>query len=143
MGRDGLRIAGPVGSARHHHLVPVDPSKLFSWSLYQTSSGRRVVSDEIHAALTDKASLVALGRLMTRLEYGRALPRDTRALGDRLYEARLTDQGNEYRLYYAQVSGVAVLLGLLFHQKGGQGAQHRAIELARRRLAEWTRHHIR
>jgi putative component of toxin-antitoxin plasmid stabilization module len=123
--------------------VPDDSPQRFSWDLYETFGGRKVVREEIHAALPDKAALVALGQLMSRLEYGRTLPRDTRSLGQGLLEARLTDQGNEYRLYYAHLDGVAVLLGLLFHRKGGQGAQQRAIARARQRLAERQQHHIR
>jgi putative component of toxin-antitoxin plasmid stabilization module len=110
---------------------------LFTWELYETPNGRTLVRDEITAVLNDKAGLVALGQLMSRLEYGRTLPRDTRPLGNGLFEARLTDQGNEYRLYYAHAAGRAVLLGLLFHRKGGRGAQQRAIAQARQRLADW------
>lgn len=120
-----------------------EPPKLFEWDLYVTSIGRKIVREEIHAGLADKAALVALGQLMARLEYGRTLPRDTRSLGQGLFEARLTDQGNEYRLYYAHAEGVAVLLGLLFQRKGGQGAQQRAISLARQRLADWRQRRIR
>lgn len=123
--------------------MPGDWSKLFEWDLYVTSNGKKIVSEEIHAALKDKAALVALGQLMARLEYGRTLSRDTRSLGQGLFEARLTDQGNEYRLYYAHVDGAAVLLGLLFHRKGGQGAQQRAIAQARQRLADWRQRGIR
>ncbi len=50
--------------------MPDDSAKLFAWDLYETSNGRKVVREEIHAALRDKAALVALGQLMTRLEYG-------------------------------------------------------------------------
>lgn len=123
--------------------MPDDSSKRFTWSLYETSNGRKIVREEIHAALVDKAALVALGQLMARLEYGRTLPRDTRSLGQGLLEARLTDQGNEYRLYYTHVGGAAVLLGLLFHRKGGQGEQQRAIAQSRQRLAEWRQRGIR
>lgn len=123
--------------------MPDVSSKRFTWSLYETWNGKKIVRAEIHAALVDKAALVALGQLMTRLEYGRTLPRDTRSLGQGLLEARLTDQGNEYRLYYAHVSGAAVLFGLLFHRKGGQGEQQRAIAPSRQRLAEWRQRGIR
>lgn len=60
-----------------------------------------------------------------------------------MFEARLTDRSNEYRLYYAHMDGAAVLLGLHFHRKGGQGAQQRAITQARERLAEWRLRGIR
>jgi putative component of toxin-antitoxin plasmid stabilization module len=123
--------------------VPEDHAKIFSWELYETAGGRKLVREEIHAKLRDKAARVALAQLMWRIEHGRALPRDTRPLGRRLLEARLTDQSNEYRLYYAHVGQNAVLLGLLFHRKGGQGAQQRAVAKARERLAEWQGRDIR
>lgn len=123
--------------------MPHELPKLFSWELYETLSGASPVRDEIRAVLNDKASLIALGQLMSRLEYGRTLPRDTRPLRSGLFEARLTEQGNEYRLYYGHAAGRGALLALHFHRKGGQGAQHRAIARARLRLAEWYARDIR
>lgn len=120
-----------------------DAPRLFEWEFYETSNGRKIVREEIRTALKDKAALVALGQLMSRLEHGRTLPRDTRSLGQGLFEARLSDLGNEYRLYYAHVGGVAILLGLPFQRKGGQGAQQRAIGQARQRLAAWRQRGIR
>ncbi|MFJ2028980.1 type II toxin-antitoxin system RelE/ParE family toxin [Streptosporangium sp. NPDC087985] len=84
--------------------------------------------------------LKELGSLMTRIQLGKHLPRDTGSLGKGLYEARLSYVGNEYRLYYALgPQQEHVLLGLAFHQKGSQGAQDRVIDLARKRLADWLR----
>lgn len=81
--------------------MPTDPPRPLVWELYESPNGKALVRDEFRATLADKASLVALGQLMTRLQYHRTLPRDTRPLAGGLFEARLTDQGKEYRLYYA------------------------------------------
>lgn len=113
------------------------------WIFYETAMGRAIVSEEIRKALTSKAARLALGELMDRIQNRRTFRRDVRNLGRELCEARLTFDGNEYRLYYAQVGGRAVLLGLLFHRKGGQGAQDRAIAQARERLADWGQRDIR
>lgn len=75
---------------------------------------------------------------MWRIEHDSVLDRDVRHLGRGLSEARLSYGGDEYRLYYAVLTdGKHLLLGLKFHKKGGSGAQERAIERARERLAEW------
>lgn len=99
------------------------------WKLYETANGRLVVNDEIRDVLADRAARVTLGQLMTRLQFGRVLPRDTAVLGKGLLEARLTDHGNEYRLYFCHAEGVAVLLGLHFHRKGGQGRGRSSVPL--------------
>ncbi|MCK2218122.1 type II toxin-antitoxin system RelE/ParE family toxin [Actinomadura sp. ATCC 31491] len=110
------------------------------WEFYCTEAGRRVVSEEIQDVLGDDPPKRELGSLMWRIQHNRALPRDTRALGQGLFEARLTYVGNEYRLYFARgPRGEHLLLGLAFHMKGSQGAQNRVITLARDRLADWLR----
>ncbi len=109
-----------------------------TWIFYTTASGREVVKEEIKDTLGQGPPRKELGALMTRISYGRAFPRDVNALGDGLLEARLSNEGNEYRLYYAHgPKGQAVLLGLAFHMKGGRGAQDRVIAVARKRLADW------
>lgn len=108
------------------------------WDFYRTETGRPVVSQEIHDVLGDGPPKKELGALLSRIQYNRALPRDTKALGQGLFEARLTYASNEYRLYFAHgPGGEHLLLGLAFHRKGSQGAQDRVITLARNRLAEW------
>ncbi|MET8865785.1 type II toxin-antitoxin system RelE/ParE family toxin [Nonomuraea sp. NPDC004580] len=109
-----------------------------AWQFYRTETGRPVVSEEIQEVLGDGPPKKELGALLTRIQYNRALPRDTKPLGQGLFEARLTYVGNEYRLYFAHgPQGEHVLLGLAFHRKGGNGAQKRVIARARERLAEW------
>ncbi|WP_204012628.1 hypothetical protein [Sphaerimonospora thailandensis] len=96
------------------------------------------MSREIRDVLQGKPPLLELSRLMWRIEHGRILSHDVRYLGKGLHEARLTYEGNEYRLYYSvSPKGEHVLLGLKFHKKGGQGAQDRSVEVARARLAEY------
>ncbi|MER6826495.1 hypothetical protein ABT352_10950 [Streptosporangium sp. NPDC000563] len=108
------------------------------WQLYTTASGSDVVSKEIREVLQGRPPRLELGNLMQRIEDGRTLRRDTKHLGKGLHEARLTHETNEYRLYYAvNPQGEHLLLGLKFHMKGGSGAQDRAVEVARDRLAEW------
>lgn len=111
-----------------------------TWLLYVSASGEQVVSKEIHKLLEDEPPLKELGALMSRIQFGTHLPRDTGSLGKGLYEARLSYTGIEYRLYYSRgPQEEHILLGLAFHKKGGQGAQDRVIELARKRLADWLR----
>ncbi|MET8007964.1 type II toxin-antitoxin system RelE/ParE family toxin [Nonomuraea glycinis] len=108
------------------------------WQWYTTSSGAEVVSKEIHEVLQGKPPLIELGHLMWRIEHDSVMDRDVKFLGKGLSEARLSYGGSEYRLYYAVLTdGEHLLLGLKFHKKGGNGAQQRAIETARERLAEW------
>jgi phage-related protein len=109
-----------------------------AWHFYRTPNGRFVVSEEIRDTLGDGPPKKELGALLDRIQYNRALPRDTGSLGQGLYEARLTHRSNEYRLYFAHgPQGEHVLLGLAFHMKGSRGAQDRVIDLARDRLADW------
>ncbi|MFI6296894.1 hypothetical protein ACIBEJ_35255 [Nonomuraea sp. NPDC050790] len=109
-----------------------------TWQLYCTPSGRRIVSEEIEEVLGRGPPKQELGLLMWRIQLGQTLPRDTKSLGKGLFEARLTYQSNEYRLYFAYgPSNEHVLLGLAFHMKGSQGAQDRVVGRARERLAEW------
>ncbi|MFD8527169.1 type II toxin-antitoxin system RelE/ParE family toxin [Streptosporangium canum] len=97
-----------------------------------------MVSKEIHEILQGKPPMLELGNLMQRIEDGVTLRRDTKHLGKGLHEARLTYETNEYRLYYAvNPQGEHILLALKFHMKGSSGAQDRAMEVARDRLAEW------
>lgn|GEM_PF-5865330 len=97
-----------------------------------------MVSKEIHEVLQGKPPRLELGNLMRRIADGTTLRRDTKHLGKGLHEARLTYETNEYRLYYAvSPRGEHILLGLKFHMKGSSGAQDRAMEVARDRLAEW------
>lgn len=111
-----------------------------TWLLYVSASGEPVVSKEVRKVLGGGPPLKELGALMTRIQLGKALPRDTGSLGGGLYEARLSHEGTEYRLYYALgPQREHVLLGLAFHKKGGRGAQERVKELAGRRLADWLR----
>ncbi|WP_214327829.1 type II toxin-antitoxin system RelE/ParE family toxin [Nonomuraea sediminis] len=111
-----------------------------TWQFYVTASGNNVVSEEINDVLGDGPPKKELGALLTRIQFNRALARDTGPLGRGLFEARLTYIGNEYRLYFAYgPSGEHVLLGLAFHKKGSQGAQDRVIDVARDRLADWLR----
>jgi putative component of toxin-antitoxin plasmid stabilization module len=108
------------------------------WQFYRTETGRPVVSEEIHEVLGDGPPKKELGALLSRIQYNRALPRDTKPLGQGLFEARLTYLTNEYRLYFANgPQGERVLLGLAFHMKGSRGAQDRVIGKARDRLADW------
>ncbi|WP_326637700.1 type II toxin-antitoxin system RelE/ParE family toxin [Streptosporangium sp. NBC_01755] len=97
-----------------------------------------MVSKEIREVLQGKPPRLELGSLMQRIADGATLRRDTKHLGRGLHEARLSYETNEYRLYYAvNPRGEHVLLGLKFHMKGSSGAQDRAMEVARDRLAEW------
>jgi phage-related protein len=111
----------------------------YTFEFFTTPAGHEVVRDEIRDVLGTGPPRKELGALLTRIQHCRQLDRDTAYLGKDLWEARLTDRGNEYRLYYAHDGSRAVLLGLLFHQKGGRGAQPRAIRKARKRLADWKR----
>ncbi|WP_326640614.1 hypothetical protein OIE67_14965 [Nonomuraea fuscirosea] len=110
------------------------------WRLYATPAGADVVSKEIREVLQGKPPAIELGHLMWRIEHEQVMGRDVRTLGRGLSEARLSYRGDEYRLYYAVLTdGEHLLLGLKFHKKGSRGAQDRAIETARDRLAEWQR----
>jgi phage-related protein len=114
-----------------------DGSPKFIFDFFVTANGGEVVREEIRKILPAGPPRKEFGELLSRIQHDRQLPGDTDHLGDGLWEARLSYQRNAYRLYYAAGSTGAVLLGLKFHQKGGQGAQARAIKVARARLADW------
>ncbi|WP_169953779.1 type II toxin-antitoxin system RelE/ParE family toxin [Microbispora sp. H11081] len=109
-----------------------------SWELYCSNTGQPIVREEIRRTLGDGPPKKELGELMSRIQFGRALDRDTAPLGGGLFEARLSYCGTEFRLYFAHgPQGEHILLALAFHKKGGQGAQKRTIKLARKRLSDW------
>lgn len=124
-------------------MSDADQSSDLSWVLYTTPTGACVVSNEIADLIgDDKDTRIKLGCLMTRIESGETFARDTGKIAGRknLYEARLTEGGNEYRLYYAPMpGGQRILLAVHFQRKGSQGAQQRAIRKASDRLADWLR----
>lgn len=102
-----------------------------------TPKGNDIVRKEVYDTLQGGPPLKELGSLMTRIQYGRQLSGDVADLGQGLKEARLSYQGNMYRLYFAQARGqAALLLGLKFHAKGSQGKQDRMVKIARERLAD-------
>lgn len=107
-----------------------------TWRFYEAPGGGSPVQKDIHAAFgQDKRGRVRLIALMQRIAEGETLPRDVKDLKHGLLEARLTHDGNEYRLFYSSIGGGLVLLALHFAGKKARTIP-REIELARRRLAE-------
>jgi phage-related protein len=120
---------GPVTGG----LVLIEPS----WKYYQAPGGGEVVLKEIADELAmDVNLLVKLESLQDRIRTGQALPRDVTALGDGLYEARLSVRRNEWRLFYARRNEGLVFLALHFVQKKRRSVP-RAIKKARDRLKDW------
>jgi hypothetical protein len=107
------------------------------WVFYETPAGGTPVKDAIHSLFpgsAGKSGRVVLGGLLTRIAEGETLRRDVVDLGDGLAEARMTLNGNEYRLFFARRR--CGLVGLHFVQKkANKIPQH--IKTARGRLARY------
>src|SRR5438067_1851486 len=121
------------------HTVSQGEQRAWTFVFYTTAAGANVVQEEIRSTLGAGPPRKELGALLTRIQHDTQLRGDTGFLGKGLWEARLDYQGNAYRLYFYKQGDQAVLLGLHFHMKGGRGAQDRAIERARDRLADYRR----
>ncbi|MEU4245838.1 type II toxin-antitoxin system RelE/ParE family toxin [Amycolatopsis sp. NPDC026612] len=107
------------------------------WAYYTTPGGGEVVLGEIASELGHDVNLATkLDALQERIRTGNTLPRDVKYLGDGLYEARLSVQHNEWRLFFTKRDGGLVLLALHFAQKKDRTIP-RAIKKARKRLADW------
>lgn len=107
------------------------------WHFYEAPGGGDPVRKDVADALGhDKKGRARLADLMERIKTGATLPRDVKDLKRGLFEARLTHQGCEYRLFFAKEEGGLLLLGLHFARKKAQTIK-RAIDLARERLADW------
>jgi phage-related protein len=107
------------------------------WVFYETPAGGTPVSDAIRSSFpgrTGKHGRTRLGGLLDRIAQGKTLPRDVTDLGGGLAEARMTLNGNQYRLFFARCQDG--LLGLHFIQKKAN-RETRHVKLARERLARY------
>lgn len=84
-----------------------------AWTFHQAGAGGSTVSDEIDALLP-KAGKIKLGLLLQGIDDGKTLRGDVKPLTKEIDEARLTWDGQEFRLYFARLTdgGQSVLLGL-------------------------------
>jgi hypothetical protein len=109
-----------------------------AWTFYRSAAGGLTVSDEI-TALLPKAGKIKLGALLQRIENGETLRGDVRPLTSEIDEARLTWDGQEFRLYFARLAdeGQSVLLGLRAVNKKRQKAAVSDIRTSEARLQDW------
>ena len=104
------------------------------WHFYKAPGGGSPVHGDVEAAFgADEKGRTRLKALMKRIAYGETMKHDVRALKRGLYEARLSHDGREYRLFFAKRNGG--LLALHFTGKKAKTIP-KEIELARRRLAD-------
>ncbi len=85
-------------------------------------------------ALRDKVAKIAIMRRVNRLEHGAF--GDCKPLRDGLWELRI-DVGPGYRIYYAQVRDMMILLTC----GGDKRSQERDIQRAVKMLKDWERRH--
>lgn len=109
-----------------------------AWTFYRSAGGGSTVSDEINTLLP-KAGKVKLGALLQRIENGETLRGDVRPLTKEIDEARLTWDGQEFRLYFARLAdaGEAVLLGLRAVNKKAKKASTADVTVSEARLGDW------
>ena len=112
------------------------------WRLYQSSLGSPTVSDEINKILS-KSAKIRLGALMKRIEEGYTLRQDVKRLTPQISEARLTWEGQEFRLHFARTAdgATSVLLALHAVNKKTQKASPQDIHLSEARLRDWEDRH--
>ncbi|MFE2407089.1 type II toxin-antitoxin system RelE/ParE family toxin [Kitasatospora sp. NPDC059408] len=104
--------------------------------------GADVVSREIKKCDLKRFEAAKLQAIMERAASGTLRPPDVKHLGDGLLELRFEGERRIFRLFYSEVdSDGPVLLALKFiNKKSTQGIATRSedIEVARKRLTEWT-----
>lgn len=96
------------------------------------------MSDEVNSLLT-KPGKIKLGALLQRIENGETLRGDVKPLTKEIDEARLTWDGQEFRLHYARIAhgGQTVLLGLRAVNKKGRKAATSDVGVSEARLNDW------
>lgn len=109
------------------------------WEFYWTAAGNQVVSQEIHDILP-KAGRIALGALLERIQTGETLSSDVGRLDRDLLEARLTWDGQEFRVHFAhaRLGGEPVLLAVRAVNKKTQRARQADVKVSKSRLRDWT-----
>jgi hypothetical protein len=109
------------------------------WVFYSTSRGRAIVRDEITKILP-KRGAVALATLLERIKIGDTLPRDVGRLNADLLEARLTFNGQEFRVHFARSTedGRPILLALRAVNKKARKASPQDIQTSLDRLRDWN-----
>ena len=104
------------------------------WRDYRTSSGRRVVREEIMALSTPERAAVTAAMA----DIAKNGKKAARHLHGEIYEVRAEGADVIYRLLFATEGRYSqVLLGLLFFVKKTQRTPPAQIELAEQRLADW------
>jgi phage-related protein len=113
-----------------------------AWEFYRSAAGGSTVSEEI-AAILPKQGRIKLGGLLQRIEEGRTLPGDVRPLTKEIDEARLSWDGQEFRLHFARLraDGTTVLLGLRAVNKKARKASQSDIATSQARLSDWKSRH--
>lgn len=109
------------------------------WEFYWTASGNQVVSEEVHDILP-KAGRAVLGALLERIRTGETLSADVRRLDKDLLEARLTWNGQEFRVHFAhaRLGGEPVLLAVRAVNKKTQKVRQADLRVSKSRLRDWT-----
>ena len=106
------------------------------WRDYATSSGRRPVRDFVEA-LSDSDAAAVLGGMEEVRDRG---VRAARHLDGDIWEVRVDGNRVIYRILFAEEGRRGqILLALEGFNKKTQKTPRAAIELARRRLADWRR----
>lgn len=114
--------------------MPGQHEQEIRWRYYKPSPESDTFRKELKG-LPNTARAVLLAT-MNAYRHGRALPRQVDHLGDGIYEIRITDKGNEYRvLFHHPVARYAVALHAF--QKKTQKTPPAKIKLAKRRRSIW------
>jgi phage-related protein len=106
------------------------------WRFYRTAMGAEVARDELRA-LGDRPR-AAVTDAIKRRRRGASLPREIEHLRGEVSALRVTFDGCEYRVLYAEVGNNSeVLLGLVVLEKKSKKLPASELKKAERRLKDW------
>ena len=119
-------------------LPRLEAGEMADWEFYRTASGNAVVSQEVKNILAAPGR-AALGALLDRIQSGETLPSDVGRLDAELLEARLTWDGQEFRVHFARTrsAGEPVLLAVRAVNKKTRKVKQSDLKLSKTRLRDW------
>ncbi|RSN47115.1 hypothetical protein DMC64_07350 [Amycolatopsis sp. WAC 04197] len=111
------------------------------WDYYTAPGGGSPVAKELQKVKLSEWEVGRLDALLDLVADGMARPNiDFKYLRDGVSEVLIDGRDRTFRLFYADLGGGPLLLALHFISKKRQ-VDKRALDLAVKRLREWTKRH--